>query len=241
MRRLIPLFAAVAALTIAAIVTVVAVGASSGGSDKNANRQSEDSSSGSGVAAMCVEGVPDCNDMIVEPNGGSMNMCVADAAGEDCDDMIGEGTSRCSETASPECEAVDSPPPIRSDEGIDPNECSLVHNIDACSPEDIARIEGSATTYGVTVPFDASVTEEDLKVANEIILAFDVKADFLVQESFPPTGRATLTSSDPDVCAAIEPKLESIPAVGDVTCSVAEDAPPVSNPDEPVSSEPAQE
>ncbi len=30
-------------------------------------------------------------------------------------------------------------PPIRSDEGIDPEECNLVHNIDACSPEEIEQ------------------------------------------------------------------------------------------------------
>jgi hypothetical protein len=94
--------------------------------------------------------------------------------------------------------------------------------------------------YDITVPFNASVTDDDLKLANEIVLAFDPNADFLLQETFPPTGRATLTSSDPDVCAAIEPKLESIPAVGDVTCAVAADAPPVSNPDKPVSSEPSR-
>lgn len=29
-------------------------------------------------------------------------------------------------------EPVSGQPPVRSDEGIDPNECSLVHNIDAC-------------------------------------------------------------------------------------------------------------
>ncbi len=28
-------------------------------------------------------------------------------------------------------------PPIRSDEGIDPNECNLVHNINACTDEEL--------------------------------------------------------------------------------------------------------
>jgi hypothetical protein len=32
---------------------------------------------------------------------------------------------------------TDDTPPIRSDEGIDPNECNLVHNIDACSDEEL--------------------------------------------------------------------------------------------------------
>jgi hypothetical protein len=30
-------------------------------------------------------------------------------------------------------------PPIRSDEGIDPDECNTVHNIDACSPEELEK------------------------------------------------------------------------------------------------------
>ncbi len=30
--------------------------------------------------------------------------------------------------------------PIRSDEGIDPNECNLVHNIDACDQDDLDRL-----------------------------------------------------------------------------------------------------
>jgi hypothetical protein len=29
--------------------------------------------------------------------------------------------------------------PIRSDEGIDPDECNTVHNIDACSPEELEK------------------------------------------------------------------------------------------------------
>ena len=32
--------------------------------------------------------------------------------------------------------------PIRSDEGIDPNECNLVHNIDACDQDDLDRLGG---------------------------------------------------------------------------------------------------
>ena len=34
-------------------------------------------------------------------------------------------------------------PPIRSDEGIDPDECNLVHNIDACDQDDLDRLGGN--------------------------------------------------------------------------------------------------
>ena len=220
MKRLLPLLAAVAALTTVAVVTVVAAGVSSGGSKEKADRQSEDSWGGPGVAAMCVEGVPDCNDMVVEPDG--------------------TGTEPCAVTLEAECDTVDGLPPIRSDEGIDPNECSLVHNIDACSPEDIARINGGATIFDITIPFNTSVTQEDTKIVLEIVLGFDPNADLLVLESFPPIGRVRATSVDPGFCAAVEAKLESLSSVGDVTCVVAPvDAGIDPDPDKPVSSEPA--
>jgi hypothetical protein len=151
----------------------------------------------------------------------------------------GTGTEPCAVTLEAECDPVDGSPPIRSDEGIDPNECSLVHNIDACSPEDIARITGGATTFDITIPFNTSVTEEDTKIVLEIVLGFDSNADLLVLESFPPIGHVRATSVDPDFCAAVEARLEGLPAVGDVTCAVAPadpENPP--GPDEPVSSEP---
>ncbi len=231
MKRLLPLFAAVTALAAIAVITVVAVGASSGGSDKNADRQGEDSSDGSGVAAMCVEGVPDCNDMVVEPADGSMNVCVAPddvsdvaqecsdmgggstsnmcvapnnpgadgaAADRECSDMI-DGATRCAADAAPECQAIDSPPP--ADPGNQPS--------------------AGRTAYDITIPFNASVTEDDTKLVLEIVLGFDSNADLLVLESFPPIGRVRATSVDPGFCAAIESKLESIPSAGDVTCAVA--------------------
>jgi hypothetical protein len=238
MKRFVPLLSAVTALAAIAIVTAVAVGASSGGADKNAARQSEDSLGGSGVAAMCVQDHPDCNDMIVEgegdagrcmegavdcvdtTGGGSMNMCIApddavDAAPE-CNDIITEGPN--------------------SGEGIDPGECSAVHNIEACNG---TSSSSAGVTYDVTVPFDESVTDEDTKLVMEIVMAFDPDADVLLLESFPPTGRATFTTAASDACAAIESKLEGIPAVGDVTCAVAPaDAGIDPDPGEPVSSEP---
>jgi len=238
MKRLIPLLVAVVALGVTAAVVAFAVGGDSGASTKDAGRQTTGDEAKPGVAAMCAQDHPDCNDMVVEPDGGSANMCVADA--EACVDMIGEGTSRCSATAAPECEAVDGSPPIRSDEGIDPNECSLVHNIDACSQWDIARISGGETTYDITVPFNASVTGEDLKLANEIVLTFDPNASFLLQESFPPTGRATLQSDSSEFCSGIEGKLESVPSVGDVTCQPSPvDGGNSSEGDNPVSSAPS--
>ena len=71
----------------------------------------DEAAPGQDVAGMCVEGVEDCVDMI------------------DC--SLAENEALCTDDAGAE------PPPVRSDEGIDPDECNLVHNIDACSPEEL--------------------------------------------------------------------------------------------------------
>ena len=73
------------------------------------NREAcDDSGQEPGSAAMCIEGVPDCDDAIVVPDGG--------AAGEDPDEPVSSG-------------------PITSGDDVAPDECSFVHNIDACQKQ----------------------------------------------------------------------------------------------------------
>ena len=223
MKRLLPLLIAVALLASTAAALALALGGDSDGTAKGAGRQNAGDQAKPGVSAVCVQDHPDCNDMIVGgTDGGMSDMCIADPAYEECNDTVGEGASRCSATTAPECAGFDSPT-------VNPGEPS--------SPPSTR-----GTAYDMTVPFNASVTDEDLKVANEIVLAFDPNADFLLQETFPPTGRARISTSVPDACGAIKAKLESIASVGDVTCTVSADpAPPCCKPDEPISSTPRTE
>ena len=176
----------------------------------------------------------------------------------------------------------------RSDEDIDPGECSLVHNINACSPEEIEQgfpdggavagmcaegfedcedtivigddpISGrcadapdapecvaeeppldpapspGTVAYDVSIAFDESVTQADMDLAAEIVRSIDRDAEFLIQESFPPVGRASVTTNDGEACASLEEQLSDLPGVGDVTCSPAQQQ-PVDDPDVPVSS-----
>jgi hypothetical protein len=103
----------------------------------------------------------------------------------------------------------------------------------ACSDESDA--EGAAE-YRVTVRFNESVTQADQDEASEIIAAYDDEADFLIQESFPPTGVATLSSTDPDLCSKVQADFEGKAYVDGVDCGPP---PPTSeNPDEPVTNEP---
>jgi hypothetical protein len=170
--------------------------------------------------AMCTADHPDCNDIAFgEGDGGSTTTCPADAVDVACADT-GGGTSRCAADAGPECQAVDSPPPDASDQP-----------------------SGVAITYDVTVPFTTAVTDDDLKLANDVVIAFDANATFPRAGVLPADGPrpAHIVRTRP-VRAALEAKLEGIASVGDVTCAASTAAsPPCCKDDEPVSSTPASE
>ena len=233
MKRLLPLTMAIGALSIAAVFLATVVGASGGDQDRS-SAGAEDA--GGAVSAVCVEGVPDCGDMIVGDG-----RCAADAV--DCVDILpipveGGDAVIGGGTAIGECELIpdlegcaqppsDAQPPIRSDEGIDPKECNMVHNIDACA----------AGAFDVAIDFNEAVTQADMDLAQEVLASFDPTVQLLILESFPPMGRATVTTADPAFCEGVQAKLSDNPGVASVTC---EPAAPVVDPmpDEPVSSTP---
>lgn len=95
---------------------------------------------------------------------------------------------------------------------------------------------GALTEYDLTVGFNESVTRDDLDAANDILRSYDDGVDFLIQESFPPTGRATVETGEAAFCSRIETQLEAKSYVRDVTCSAASDKTPAGDPDGPVSS-----
>ena len=113
---------------VAAVALVAVVAASGGGSDDNDGRESVSADDQGKVAgdgaglAMCAEDVPDCNDMIVNPDG-------------DVSDGLDEPVSS---------------DPITSIDDIDPAECNLVHNIDACQMQATdATVKDLAANLGV--------------------------------------------------------------------------------------------
>ena len=89
------------------------------------------------------------------------------------------------------------PVPLRSDCDIDPDECNLIHNITACDG------------YEVTVLFNESVTQDDIDEAGALLRAYDDDVEFIIQESFPPTGRAVLKTDDADFCRTVTSDLAS--------------------------------
>ena len=90
-----------------------------------------------------------------------------------------------------DCEPV----PLRSDCDIDPDECNLIHNITACDG------------YEVTVLYNESVTQDNLDEAGALLRTYDDDLEFLIQESFPPTGRAVLETDVADFCQKVTSDL----------------------------------
>ena len=132
---------------------------------------------------------------------------------------------------------------IRSDEDIDPNECNLVHNINACDADDLDRLGGDVIIPGgsggvvggqidVSVNFNESVTQDDIDEVGAFLREFDPNLEFAILEIFPPIGSATMTA-EIDVCPTIEADLEAETYVRAVSCEEYQVI-DVANPDEPV-------
>ena len=221
--RLMPLVISIVALGALSGVLLATVGASGDGS---ARKAALDEADGGGVAAACIEGTVNCNDTIGIPIDDGMNMCIEGVP--DCNDII------------------DGQPPIRSDEGIDPNECNLVHNLDACTPEQLADAGITlGPVYDIGVDFTADVTQADMDAVSEIIRSYDPGADVLILERFPPAASARVQYKEPDFCSAdfcdefcraIVAQLEAANGVASVTCAPYTSAGP-DDPDKPVSSD----
>ncbi len=120
------------------------------------------------------------------------------------------------------------PVPLRSDCGIDPNECNKVHNITACSgpsEEGVGPIvmpaDGTAV-YEVVVRYNTSVTQPDMDETAGFLRGFDAGLEFMIQESWPPTGVASLQTDTSNFCDAIFDELASQSYITDFSCGPQE-------------------
>ena len=73
-------------------------------------------------------------------------------------------------------------------------------------------------SYDITVSFTTEVTQADIDATNAVLKSYDAKVSYVLQESFPPTGRATLHTSVAGFCPAVEQQLKAVHGVGAVTC-----------------------
>ena len=95
---------------------------------------------------------------------------------------------------------------------------------------------GGGTEYDVIVRFNSRVTQADMDDVAEYLRTYDDGLDFLIQESFPPTGVAQLKTDEPDFCLTVEAELEARPYVESVSCQERAESPQSEDPDTPVES-----
>jgi hypothetical protein len=93
------------------------------------------------------------------------------------------------------------------------------------------------TAYEVNVQFTTAATQGDIDATDAILRAYDRNLSYLLQETFPPTGRATLHTGVAGFCDTVRAKLEASHGVGGATCRFAT-TPALGSPDAPVSSTP---
>lgn len=98
----------------------------------------------------------------------------------------------------------------------------------------VAACGERAPEYRVTISFNTSVTQEDIEQVRDLILSYDDDAEFLVQESFPPTGVARLQTDVPRFCPTVEAELEGRSYVAAVSCERDPGALDLDDPDRPV-------
>ncbi|MEX2159293.1 MAG: hypothetical protein WEB04_07825 [Dehalococcoidia bacterium] len=83
------------------------------------------------------------------------------------------------------------------------------------------------TRYEVIVHFNASVTQPDLDFVAAYLRGYDPDVDFLIQETFPPTGVARFKTNGRNVCEVIEAELETMSYIDSVDCAKAPDGIPI--------------
>lgn len=91
--------------------------------------------------------------------------------------------------------------------------------------------------YEVTVRFSTSATQDDLSESEGVLRGYDDIVDYTVMESFPPVGRAVLSTDEADFCQTVQAELEAKSYVDGVTCGLWAEVGGV-DPDAPVSSDP---
>ncbi len=111
-------------------------------------------------------------------------------------------------------------------EGILPSEEDL-----PLAPPDL--VPGVENQYTITIRFNETVSEDHLDEVGAMIRDFDPDAEYVIQESFPPTGVANFTADTVDACLALTQELEQASFVTSVSCGPQLE-PGDADPDEPV-------
>ena len=88
--------------------------------------------------------------------------------------------------------------------------------------------------YTITIRFNETVDQDQMDEAGARIRDFDPDADYVIQESFPPTGVANFVAETEDVCLALVQGLEAETFVTSVACGPQLEPGDNIDPNEPV-------
>ena len=88
--------------------------------------------------------------------------------------------------------------------------------------------------YTITIRFNETVDQDQLDEVGARIRDFDPDADYVIQESFPPTGVANFVAETEDVCLALVQGLEAETFVTSVACGPQLEPGDNIDPNEPV-------
>ncbi len=107
----------------------------------------------------------------------------------------------------------------------------------ACGGGEAAQ-DGGAAKYEMTVRFNTSATQDDLKEVGDFLRTFDADLDYRILESFPPIGHVTLATDASNFCQTVEQELEGKEYIDGISCGPAPTPEEAPDGDEPVSSGP---
>ncbi len=154
----------------------------------------------------CEVGATDCND--------TPDTCF----GDDCTGTNGsEGDQGI--TVSPVC-APDVPDCVDTlVNTCDGGECTgdndAVEDLPLAPPAIRPAADGQ---YTITIRFNETVQQDELDEVGAMIRDFDPDAEYVIQESFPPTGVANFNADTEDACLALTQELEEASFVTSVSC-----------------------
>ncbi|MCH7698905.1 MAG: hypothetical protein IH865_08220 [Chloroflexi bacterium] len=149
----------------------------------------------------------------------NIGACTDDNDGAPPDDL--STSPMCVETV-PDCaDTIDT----SGSEGILPRE----EDLPPAPPDVVPSPEGQ---YTITIRFNKTVNLDIIDEVGARIRDFDSDAEYVIQESFPPTGVANFTADTEDACLALAQSLEAESFVTSVSCG------PQLEPGDPASEEP---
>ncbi len=144
--------------------------------------------------------------------------------------LVLAGTAYADETETPTPEPE--PPVVETTVAPPPVETAVAPDVGEtpAPPPPVERTPapstGGAARYEVTVGFNTTVTQDDIDEAGAVLRAYDDELEFVVMESWPPIGRALLTTEVADFCQTVEAELEAKSYIDDVSCGPVEPGPP---------------